>query len=120
MTTISIMPENSAAGARTYHAVAGPVHSVGKTPGEALDALTSQLPDEDAGTLVIVQRLRPDRYFTAEQQGRMNELMGRWRVARDAGTPLPSEEQAELETLVADELRAAAERAAEFVRQLRP
>ena len=38
--------------------------------------------------------------------------MARWRAARDTGTTLPAEEQAELDTLVEAEVQAAIERTA--------
>jgi len=120
MTTISIVPENTAAGHRSYRAVAGPIQSVGKTPGEALDALTAQLSETETNTLVVVQNRRPDQFFTAEQQQRMAELMQRWRAARDSGQTLPAEEQAELDALVEAELRGAAARAAALLRQQGP
>src|SRR6266481_1518345 len=118
MTTVAILPENSQIGGTAYRAVAGPIQSVGKTAGEALDGLTAQLRDEDVGTLVVVQHLRPDRFFTAEQQQRLQFLMDRWRVARDAGQTLPAAEQAELDALVQTELEATAQRAAALVREL--
>lgn len=52
-----------------------------------------------------------DEFFTTDQQGRLAELMTRWRQARDAGVALPPTEQAELEALTAAELRAATARA---------
>jgi hypothetical protein len=55
---------------------------------------------------------RPDPFFTEEQRRRLEELMTRWRAARDAGLRLAPEDQAELESLVDAELRAATERAA--------
>jgi hypothetical protein len=111
MTAVSILPESVAANDTTYRAVAGDRQSVGRTPGEALDALTAQLDEQESGTLVIVQNLRPDRFFTAQQQQRLLELMAHWRKARDAGSSLPAEEQAELTALVEAELQAAAQRA---------
>lgn len=57
MTTITILPEKS----DSYRAVAGDKESTGRTAGEALDALASQLEDEEAGTLVIVLNRRADR-----------------------------------------------------------
>jgi hypothetical protein len=103
-----------------YRAIAGKAQSVGKTPGEALDALTAQLDEASAGTIVVVQQLRPDRYFSEQKQQRLAELMARWRSARDTGTPWRADEQAELDALVECELRAAAERAAAILRQLTP
>ena len=71
MTTITILPEK----ADSYRAVAGDKESTGRTAGEALDALTSQLEDEESGTLVIVQNRKPDEFFDAAQQARLTELM---------------------------------------------
>jgi hypothetical protein len=120
MTTISIFPEHSGAQPTGYRAVAGNRQSVGRTAGEALDALTSQLDEAERGTLVVVQHRRPDQFFTAEQQQRLQELMGRWRAARDAQTGLPADEQAELNALVEAEVRAAAARAAALADGLSP
>jgi hypothetical protein len=120
MTTITIIPESPGSPPTSYRAVARNAQAVGKTAGEALDALTLQLPEEEAGTLVVVQSWRPDEFFTAAQQARLQELMARWRVARDAGASLPPEEQAELDALVEAELRAATARAAALSRGLAP
>ena len=48
----------------------------------------------------------------AQQQQRLSELMARWRAARDAGSALPPAQQAELDALVAAEVRASGQRAA--------
>jgi hypothetical protein len=111
MTTIAIFPDSSGAPDTQYRAIAGPVQAVGRTAGEALDALSSQLSAEESGTLVVVQHRRPDAFFTAEQQQRLQELMARWRTARDAGRLFSPDEQAELDELIEAELRAAAARA---------
>jgi hypothetical protein len=118
MTTIAILPENPGSPTSGYRAVAGKVQSVGQTAGQALDALTSQLGEADTGTLIVVQHLRPDRFFSAAQQQRLEELMARWRAARDAGTSLPPGEQAELDGLVEAEVRAASERARALIQGL--
>jgi hypothetical protein len=118
MTTIAIVPDSPGTQGTQYRAIAGNKQSVGRTAGEALDALTPH--EAEAGTLVVVQQLRPDHYFTAEQQKRLEELMVRWRKARDAGTALTAAEKAELDALVEAELRAAANRAAALVHQLAP
>src|SRR5438309_9749773 len=120
MTTVSILPENLGANGTTYRAVAGTLQAVGKTAGEALDALTAQLSEGEAGTLVVVQHQRPDHFFTAQQQQRLGELMGRWRTARANQIALPPEEQAELEALITAELQAASQRAAALARELTP
>jgi hypothetical protein len=52
----------------------------------------------------------PDWLFTAAQQQRLEQLMTRWRAARDRNAALPPEEKAELEALVAVELDAATQR----------
>lgn len=112
MTKIAILPIPSEQGALSYCAIAGEKHAQGKTAGEALDALTAQLSTDEASTLIIVQSLRPDRFFTAAQQQRLDALMARWRALRDQGATLPTNEQAELEALVEAELQASAARAA--------
>ena len=120
MTKIAILPEPAESGQITYRAISGRQQSVGKTAGEALDSLTSCLPGDDSATLVIVQRQRPDRFFTAEQQTRLQELMGRWRLARDGGPALAPAGQVELEGLIEAEVRAAGERTATLLRELEP
>jgi hypothetical protein len=120
MTTISIVLENPETPQRTYRAVAGSMQSVGGTVGEALDALTSKLGEAEGTTLVIVQQSRPDRFFTEQQQRRLQELMARWREARGGKAALTAEEQVELDSLVEAEVRAAKERAAAMVSGLAP
>src|SRR5919206_1413558 len=102
MTTITILPENS----DRYRALSGDKQSTGRTAGEALDALTSQLAEEEGGTLVILQTHKPDRFFNAAQQERLTELL---RLREAVG--LKEEEERELEGLVEAELRGAGERA---------
>ena len=82
MTTIAIVPDKPGASGTTYRALTGKIQSVGRTAGEALDALTSQLGDAETSTLVVVQQLRPDDFFTAQQQRRLEELIGAlaWRA----------------------------------------
>jgi hypothetical protein len=74
--------------------------------------------EAEAATLIVVQNLCPDAFFTADQQQRQGVLMDRWRRARAQQTTLPAEEQAELEALVAAELEAAARRATALLSQL--
>lgn len=54
----------------------------------------------------------PDRFFDADQQRRLGELMSSWHQARDADTVLPPDEQDELDALIETELYAAGSRAA--------
>jgi len=110
MTKVAILPVPTERGGIFYRALAGDKRSQGKTAGEALDALTLQLSDDKAGTLVIVQNQRPDCFFDAVRQQRLAELMKHWRLARDRGETLPAREQSELEELVETELRASADR----------
>ena len=120
MTTIAILPDNPDTSPMRFLAIAGVVQSVGATAGQALDALTAQLGESQETTLIVMQPMRPDALFTAAQQQRLAELMDCWRKARDAGTTLTSEEQAELEALINAELEAASQRSAVLARQLTP
>lgn len=110
MTTITILPENTG----SYRAFAGDKESVGRTAGEALDALTSQLEDEETGTVVIVQNRKADQFFSAAQQARLIELMQR----RKAGN-LSTEEEQELESLIEVELNGARQRTKALLDELK-
>lgn len=112
MTTVAILPISDPSGEKSYRAIAGDKHSVGKTAGQALDALTAQLGEAEFSALLVIQSFRPDSFFSAEQQERLSELMSLWRLARNQGQPLPLEQQAELDALVEAELRAATARTA--------
>ena len=52
-----------------YRAVAGRNTAMGRTAGEALDALASQLPVEDGDTFVIVRHMSPDRFLARRRCG---------------------------------------------------
>jgi len=117
MTTVAILPISNASGEKSYRAIAGDKHSVGKTAGQALDALTAQLGETEFSALIVIQSFRPDLFFTAEQQERLSELMHSWRLARDQGQLLPLDQQTELDTLVEAELRAATARTAALMQQ---
>ena len=118
MTRMTIFREDADLQGMTYRAVAGSAQTMGRTAGEAVDALAAQLPEDQAETLIIVRDLRPDRHFTTEPRRRLEGLMAQWRAARDAGEALPAGDQAELERLVDEEVHAAAERAAALRREL--
>ena len=118
MTTITILPEAVENDEITYRAIAGAIQSEGKTAGQALDALTKQLSEDESGTLVIVQNLRPDVFFTAEQQQRLRELMARWREVRDNNNTLSPDEQSELQRLMEAELQATAKRAESAISEM--
>ncbi|HEX9973600.1 MAG TPA: hypothetical protein VGD14_16125 [bacterium] len=118
MAKVAILPIQTEGGVVSYCALAGDKQSQGKTAGEALDALTAQLPEDETGSLIIIQSRRPDHFFNAVQQKRLAELMEYWRTAQDKGEILPIEKQTELETLVETELRASANRTAKLASEL--
>ena len=118
MTRVSIVPVSLESGELAYHAQTGDKQSRGKTAGEALDTLTAQLQEEEAGTLVVVQHHHPDTFFSQAKQERLAELMARWRSARDSGNTLSAKKQAELDALVEEELNASAKRTAALLHHL--
>ncbi len=118
MTRVAILPIPTASGELSYHALAGDKQSQGKTAGAALDGLTVQLEDAELDTLVVVQHRKPDAFFGEAEQRRLAELMALWREARDSGSPLSPEEQAELDQLVEAEIEASSQRAAAMLHEL--
>lgn len=118
MTTVAILPVQTDGRITTYQAVAGRRMAEGKTAGQALDALTAQFPDVDAESLLVVQRLRADKFFSAQQQQRLQALIERWRESRDQGSAMSPGEQAELESLVEAEVIASGRRAATMAEEL--
>src|SRR4051794_4176778 len=120
MTRVAVYHELGDAGSMLYRAVSGRNQAMGRTAGEALDALATQLSGEEAETLVIVRNMSPDRFFTAEQRRRLEELMALRREALAGNSRLTAEEQAELGALVDAELLAATERAAALRHELAP
>ena len=97
MTTVAMVPVVDARGEKADRVVAGDQRSVGKTTGQALDALTAQLDPMAVGGLLFVQGFQPDAWFTAARQERLAELMRAWRAARDRGEEPPPARQAELD-----------------------
>jgi hypothetical protein len=78
-----IPPVTNDDGGKVYQAVAGKRQGNGNTPGEALDAIASQLGDSEASTLVVLQNNLPDPFFSETQRTRLALLMLKWRAARD-------------------------------------
>lgn len=111
MSMITILPDDSGSSSSGFLAFLGKTQSVGRTVGEALDALNAQLDASQRGSLILVQQFEPDQYFSAQQRDRLQQLMELWRVARDNDSALSDDEQTELEALVDLELKAAAARA---------
>ena len=96
MTMVSVLPITKDGDGASFRVVSGEKQSTGRTMGEALDALTAQLTDEEVGTLVIVRGSQADPLFNGERQDRLADLMVRWRAARDRGGELAVDEQGEL------------------------
>jgi hypothetical protein len=113
MSSIAIRTENSDVDTPRFRAVAGNRQSVGRTMGEALDALTADWGDDIQETAVFIQRFQPDAYFTAAQCCRMQELLAR-------RATLTAEERAELETLIDAELDATVARTESLMRPRQP
>jgi hypothetical protein len=68
MATISILPISSPDGEALYQDVAGKLISLGKTAGQALDALTAQLDNPESSTLFVLQSFQSDKFFDSTQQ----------------------------------------------------
>jgi hypothetical protein len=117
MTTVAILPIYDLSGQKSYRAVAGDKQSIGKTAGQALDALTAQLGENEFSALLLLQSFHPDEFFSIEQQKRLSELMEMWRTARNEGLELSQQLQAELDNLVEVELKAATARTTSLLKQ---
>ncbi len=117
MTKVAILPIYDASGNKSYRAVAGNKQSIGKTAGQALDALTAELGENEFSALLLLQSFHPDQFFGVEQQQRLSELMDMWRNAQNKGIELSQEIQAELNNLVETELKAATNRTAYLLQQ---
>jgi hypothetical protein len=116
MTHVAIFPGATEHGLE-FRAVAGDKQSVGRTAGEALDALTPQLSEENAGAVIILQAWRPDEFFDSQQRARLEELMRLWRTARDRAVAFAPQLQAELDSLTAAELKASELRTERILRK---
>lgn len=111
MTTVTILPES----VNQFRAVANGKESVGRTAGEALDALTNQLGEDAESTILIIQTQKADAFFTAEQQTRMSDLM---KMRQENN--LSEVEAKELEDLIEAELKGATKRAEMLLNELKP
>jgi len=105
MSTIAIRADQKETGDRQFRAIAGDRECLGKTMGEALDALTAEWGDSVQETVVLIQRFQPDQYFTQAQHERLQALLAR----RSTLTP---EERTELEALIDAEVDATVARTA--------
>jgi hypothetical protein len=118
MTTIAVLP--TAGPSAGFRAVTGGREGVGPTPGQALDALVAQTGPPAGAAVILLQPPGGDAFFSDAERTRLANLMARWRAARDAGTPFPPADQAELDALTAAELRAATARSAALLRAVCP
>ncbi len=112
MVKVAIIPVTAKNGKTTYSAVSESEQTSGKTVGQALDALNAESINSEGGTLVVIQSRKSDRFFNEKQQQRLQELMQRWRTARDNNQSLSEQEQIELKRLVEMEVQASGDRAA--------
>lgn len=114
MTAISILPIVDETGQQQYRASSGDRQSIGKTPGEALDAIMAQFGAQfDQPSLpffLLIPNFQADRFFTAQQQQRLKYLMAEWKQARDADADFPEDLKTELNHLVEAELLASRDR----------
>jgi len=109
MSTICVHSENQPGKEARYRAVAGDRQVYGATMGQALDALAADWGGDIQETVVLIQRVQPDEYFTAAQQQRKRELMARSKKLSPA-------ERQELESLLDAELDATVARTDRLVR----
>jgi len=112
MAVIAVTPETNETGEIVYRAVEGDRYSIGRTPGQALDALGSEVTGADNGTFLVSRLGTPDRFFTYTQQERLADLMSRWKSPQQGEAGLTPDEFAELEDLVQAELQATIDRTA--------
>ena len=110
MTKVAVYREPSDSESLPYRAVAGGSQAKGRTAGEALDALTSQLNVEESDNNRDCPKHSPDRFFNSEQRRRLEELVSLRRDALGRNSALSNEEQVELERLVDAEVQARSRR----------
>lgn len=79
--------------AARYRATCSKSHAFGRTPEEAVHALTLCLPEQLPGPIIVWPYNQGDAFFTDEQMARLRDL-------RDRLGQLTSEEREELEGLV--------------------
>jgi hypothetical protein len=109
MDTITILPNENDGKAISFSAMTSDHEAVGRTAGEALDALTSKTHSEICEP-IIIQQFQADRYFSEAQRQRLTELMSHWHQARDANAELSPDLRGELERLLDEEMLGATKR----------
>ena len=111
MPPVSIQLEEYPKQARLFRALSGLRQSIGKTPGEALDALIAQEGEIMESSAILIQRFGSDSFFTQNQYDRMQYLLGH-------NAMLTVEESAELDTLIDAEIEATIRRTDSLVKPL--
>jgi hypothetical protein len=118
MATIEIIAEVNQE-ATIYRAICGEQEATGATPGQALDLIEQKIGDVNEGsTLIIMRRFRPDKFFTREQQHKLEELMLNHHQKINKGQIISSQEQQELSSLVEAEFEAAIERSRQLLSEM--
>lgn len=118
MPLVTIHRESGPHDASLFRARTNGHQALGRTAGEALDGLSEYIRTMPGATIVLVQSIGPDQYFSADQIARLMDLTNRNKLAHDGGAPLTPAEQRELESLVEAELDASAKRSAALADQL--
>ena len=75
MSAITIHREETKGSPRQFRAIAGRRQSVGRTAGEALDALNAEIGEDESASIVFVQQMASDPFFSEEQHLRMQDLL---------------------------------------------
>ncbi len=109
MNAISITRTETQEQGTRFHAKAarGGQQAVGRTRGEVIDAIVSQLSLDEQEDSFFFAEMKPDQFFTTQQIDRLYEL--REKLANDT---LTESENAELMALVESELLGSARRTA--------
>ena len=116
MRTIVITPPDGVS--KKFRAVIGEKEFFGRTPGEALDALTSDVEGGESESVYVLQRCQPDEFFNAQQLQRLAQLMEKLHEAEAGNKQLSTDERTELEQLIDEELEASGKRAERMALEL--
>lgn len=116
MSTITITPESSAS--KRFRAVRGSHVTTGSSIGNAIDEMAKETGFDRELSVVIVNPMQPDQFFSAAQRDRLSDLMAQWRTARDHHQPFAVELKRDLDELIKTELVATMERAKYLARSL--
>ena len=115
---ITITAEDPKSPNAGYRATWRDRESFGGTAGAALDAIKQQMPPTESASLVLIQDLKPDEFFSASQQRRLRELLDLRCEALSSGKEMSPAEKSELDDLIAMELEGSARRAAAMANEM--